>query len=192
MEEKIQVKVKPLDARKLKVTVYGDCLLMDKMTDEVKQSITDKQTGKEMSKKEKRNIDKEIKDAIHKTSKGVIGYPSAGFKAGMVESASRVGDKFFSKDLVRGAIKIINQKEGLIPIKFKKQDVLEHTINPNTKYSPAFHDWEAELEILYDAKNISASDIINLINYAGFYRGVGIWSPRCKSSGEYGMYQVKV
>jgi len=31
MEEKIQVKVKPLDIRRIKVKIFGDCLLMDKM-----------------------------------------------------------------------------------------------------------------------------------------------------------------
>ena len=86
----------------------------------------------------------------------------------------------FSKKLLRG-IQIVNAVEGLVPIEFKRQDVLSHSIQSNTKYSPQFHDWSCILQIQFDKNNISIEDIASLINYAGFYYGIGIWSPRCKS-----------
>jgi len=95
----------------------------------------------------------------------------------------------FSKKLLRG-IQIVNAVEGLVPIEFKKQDVLSHSIQSNTKYSPQFHDWTCVLQIQFDKNNISTEDIASLINYAGFYYGIGIWSPRCKSGGSYGMYKL--
>ena len=191
-EQKIEIKVKPLETKTIKIKISGDKLMMDKFPIEVKHKILDKQTGKNKSAKENRDIKKEVELAIHKTSKGKIGYPSSAFKSGMVEATSFVGDKFFSKKLVKGSIKILNAEEGLIPIKSKKMDIVEHSIGPNTKFSPVFYDWECELLISYDAKNIAPEDIINLLNYAGFYFGVGAWAPRSKSSGEYGMYQVMV
>jgi len=166
---------------------------MDKMSDEVRHEILAKQTGVTKSNKKKvRDIKAETLSAIHYTPSNKVGFPSAGFKKGMMDCTSFVGDKFFSKKLIQG-IMIVNAEGGLIPIKFKKQDVLEHTVNGQTKFTPQFHDWSCELAIQFDANNLCAEDITRLLNYAGFYTGVGAWRPKGRDggSGEFGMFQVE-
>ena len=168
-------------------------LLMDKLPVEVKKGILAKQAGISKGNKKKiRDTKQEVLDAIHITQSGKIGYPSFGFKKGMMECTSFVGDKQFSKKLVSGAVKIINAEDGLIPIKYKKQTVSKHNIGSNTKFTPQFHDWGCELVLEYDENNITAQDIITLLNYAGFYNGIGVWRPKGGGggSGEYGMYEV--
>lgn len=185
----------PINIKVLEVDIIGKTpLLMDKFPEEEKLKILEKQTGESRGNKRMiRDTKKETENAVHRTSKGKIGFPAFGFKAGMMESTSFVGDKMFSKKLVSGAVKILNVDDGLIPIKFKRQDVLEHSIECNTKFSPQFHDWSCKLKLEFDANNISAKDIITLINYAGFYIGIGAWRPKAKGgSGEYGMYEVKL
>jgi len=188
-----EIKLQPLLINRIKVKVKGITpLIQDKIPQEAKDQILAKQTGTSKSNKKKvRRIEEETMDAIHTTSKGIIGFPAEGFKKGMIESTSFVGDKFFSKKLVRG-VRIMNAVDGLIPIKFKKQSVLEHFINPNTKFSPMFEDWSCEIEFGFDPNNISAQDILTLVNYAGFYNGIGSWRPNGGGggSGEYGMYEV--
>lgn len=187
---KKEISIEPLNISRVKIPIRGKTpLLMDRMPPDVKQAIVEKQTGAAKSRKKIRNIKEEIENAKHYTSKGDIGFPAGGFKAGMIECTSFVGDKQFSKKLIRG-IKIINVDNGLIPIRFKKQDVLEHTVGANTKFTPQFHEWGCELVIEFDANNLSEVDIVTLLNYSGFYYGIGIWSPRCQSGGEYGMYEV--
>ncbi|GEM_PF-2517192 len=188
--KEIGIRVNQINLETVQFKILGTSpLLMDKFPDEVKKQIEDKQTGKNKISKQVRNIDKETLSAVHKTAEGKVGYPSIGFKAGLIESTSFIGDKMFSKKLLRG-IQIVNAVEGLVPIEFKKQDVLSHSIQSNTKYSPQFHDWTCVLQIQFDKNNISTEDIASLINYAGFYYGIGIWSPRCKSGGSYGMYKL--
>ena len=193
-EKKIEVKLESLNIDTIKVPIKGKTpLLMDRMPEEVKHEILAKQTGKTKSNKKKvRDTKKETMDAIHITSKGQIGFPSAGFKKGMMEATSFVGDKFFSKKLIQG-IMIVNAVEGLIPIKFKKQDVLEHNIGSVTKFTPQFHEWTCDLLIQFDANNLGAEDITRLLNYAGFYTGIGAWRPKGRDggSGEFGMYEVQ-
>ncbi len=195
-EKKIEILLEPIKVKILKVKIIGKTpLIMDKFPETAKEQILAKQTGvSKSSKKRVRNTDQETIDAIHKTSNGKIGFPAQAFKSGMMESTSFVGDKFFSKKLVSGAVKIINVIDGLIPITFKKQTVLKHNIECNTKFSPQFHGWACELKIEYDSNNISPKDIVTLLNYAGFYVGVGSWRPKCKKggSGEYGMYEVNI
>lgn len=192
MEKKEQktVSILPIKVGLASFKIRGKTsLLCDKMPQDTLKAIEEKQTGKKKTGKQLRDIDKEIDNAIHYMNDGSIGFPAAGFKAGMIESTSFIGDKMFSKKLIRG-IQIVNTVDGLIAIKFKKQDILTHNVGSNTKHTPQFHDWSCDLEIKFDKNNVSETDLASLINYAGFYIGVGIWSPRCKSGGSYGMYEL--
>jgi hypothetical protein len=195
METKKQaiISLVPLFLKKIIVPVKGKTpLLMNRQSEEVKQGILAKQTGKsQSSKKMIRNIEQETKDSIHFFPDGkTIGFPANGFKAGMIEATSFVGDKFFSKKLVKG-LNIVNTTNGLVKIDFAKQDILEHQINGAvTKFTPQFHDWKTTLTIEFDANNISEQDILTLINYAGHYIGVGSWNPKSKCGGSYGTYMV--
>lgn len=188
-DKKVMVGITPIRVASVEIKVIGKTpLLMDKFSDEVKKDILAKQTGIAKSIKKSRDIDQEIKRAVHFLSNGKVGFPTEGFKKGMIEATSFVGDKFFSKKLVRG-IQFVNG--SMVEIKYKKQDVLEHTIKGITKFSPQFHEWSCELEILYDKNNISTQDIVTLLNYAGFYYGIGCWRPSCQSGGNFGMYEVE-
>ncbi len=195
-EKGMEIKLSPLNLGSFKVKIKGKTpLIMDKMPADVKQGIIDKQTGVSKTNKKKiRNIDSEIELAIHKTNDNRVGFPSYGFKKGMMESTGRLGDKFFSKKLVSGAMKLIGTVDGLIPLKYEKQDVIQHTVKGQTKFSPQFHDWSCVLNIEYEKNNITKQDIVTLLNYAGFYVGVGANRPlgRDGGSGDNGMYEVEV
>lgn len=193
-QEVVQICLQPVNMKKMKLNIKGKTpLLMDRFSDEVMAQILAKQTGVAKGNKKKvRDTEKETQDSVHVTSEGFVGFPVYGFKKGMMECTSFVGDKMFSKKLVSGAVKIVNGVDGLIPIEYEKQDVLKHSIKGQTKFTPQFHKWSCELELLYDANNISSADIATLVNYAGFYCGIGAWRPKGRDggSGEFGMYEV--
>jgi len=195
-EVKKEIKLQPIRVNTCKLKIKGKtALVQNRFSDETKDQILAKQTGTSKSNKKRvRDIEEEIVSSIHfiDQKKGLIGTPAEGFKKGMMESTSFVGDKFFSKKLIMGAVRIINAQNGLVPIKFKKQTVLEHNVAHNVLFNPQFHDWETELHIQYDANNISPQDIALLLNYAGFYVGIGMWRPKCRDggSGNFGMYEV--
>lgn len=194
-EKKVEVKLEPINKKQVTIDIKGVTdLVMDKFTDETQKQILAKQSGLSKSNKKKvRDTKQETRDAIHLTNSGKIGFPANGFKKGMMECTSFVGDKFFSKKLVSGAVKIVNTEDGLIPIEFKKQDVWQHNINGNIKFNPIFRDWKCKLVIQYDANNITPTDIATLLNYAGFYQGIGMDRPKGAKggTGEHGMYEVK-
>ena len=123
--EKVEVILPPINVKTVTVELVGKTpLIMDRFPEEVQKEILAKQTGVAKSAKKKvRDTKKETQEAIHVTASGQIGFPASGFKRGMMEVTSFVGDKFFSKKLVSGAVKIMNVEDGLVPIKFKKQDV---------------------------------------------------------------------
>jgi len=191
---RLEISVPKLSLGIIKVQIKGKTpLLMDKFPESVREQILEKQVGKTKGKKQLRDMDWEYENAFHKLSNDRIGFPAQGFKSAMIESTSFVGSKDFSKKLLKG-IQIINSEgSDLIPITYKKISKLKHYPKAgNTKISPMLEDWECELVIQYDTNNISPQDLVSLLNYAGFYYGIGIWSPRAKCGGKYGMYEVKV
>lgn len=193
-ELKLEIVVPTLNLGVLKVKVKGKTpLLIDRFPDDVRENILDKQIGLTKGKKQLRDMDAEYDKAFHRLSNGDLGFPAQGFKSAMIESTSFVGSRDFSKKLLKG-IQIINSEENdLIPIKYKKISKLKHYPKAgNTKISPMLEDWECELVIQYDMNNLSPQDLVSLLNYAGFYYGIGIWSPRAKCGGKYGMYEIKI
>lgn len=88
------------------------------------------------------------------------------------------------------AINIVS-KGGLVPIKFAEWNLDERIMSPQ-RGSPVtirlnhFSGWSADIQICYTTHVFSDSEIVNIINYAGF--GLGIGSGR--SSG-YGRYHVE-
>lgn len=192
-ETKKEIRLAEIRVAEITVPIVGKTpLLMDRFPPKTRDAILAKQTGvSKTATKTPRKIEEETREAVHMTRSKKVGFPAEGFKRGMMECTSYVGDKFFSKKLIMG-IQIVNTEDGLVPIKWKKQDVLEHNIGHTTKFSPRFHDWTCELKIRYDANNLSPQDILTLLNYAGFYVGVGAWRPKGKDggSGNFGMYAV--
>lgn len=190
---KLEISVPKLSLGIIKVQIKGKThLLTDKFPESVREQILEKQIGKTKGKKTLRDMDLEFENAFHRLPNGNIGFPAQGFKSAMVEATSFVGAKDFSKKLMKG-IQILNSEgNDLIEIKCKKISKLKHyPKGGNTKISPMLEDWECELVIQYDTNNISPQDLVSLLNYSGFYYGLGIWSPKSKCGGKYGMYEVK-
>ena len=193
-EQKLELIVPKLNLGLLKIQLKGTTpLLMDKFPDSVREQILDKQKGLTQGKKQLRDMDNEFEGAFHRLPNEKIGFPAQGFKSAMIESTSFVGSRDFSKKLLKG-IQIINSEgNDLVEIKYKNISKLKHYPKlGNTKVSPMLEEWSCELIIQYDQNNISPQDLVSLLNYAGFYYGIGIWSPRAKCGGKYGMYEVKV
>ena len=59
------------------------------------------------------------------------------------------------------------------------------------RYRAEFEEWEIPLKLTYHANGkYSVQQILNMVNYGGFYVGIGEWRPEKK--GQFGMYEIKV
>jgi len=185
-----EVSVEAIELKTFDLKVEGvSPLLMHKFSDASKKEMVDKQVGV-TKERQKRDIEQELLDCVHKTSEGKIGFPASGFKKAMAEAAPYLTD--MNKKLVKGAFQILG---NILPIKFKKQVVNEAVCRLSgrgnvsmVRFRPEFHDWTISLPIKYNAKKITPQQIVALANVAGFHIGVGDWRPQC--SGSYGMFKV--
>lgn len=190
-KSKNAVGVHKLDKKRIQVPIQGVTpLLMEKMDPRVARKY-DKKKSQQTVKEDTRSEQEKVEDKIHHTEDGNVGFPTAGFKKGIVEVAPRL-DVY--KKVVRGSIRVLG---NIVPINYDEKTINEaigerkgRNSSPRLILRPEFRNWSCTLDIIYDAGNISAEQIVNLLNHAGFHMGLGGWRPQC--DGSYGQYEVAV
>lgn len=189
------INFKPLKIGTLKIKVKGTTPYMPEPMDmavlEKYNKIKSNQTYTEdtLSEEEK------VKAKFYYTEDGKIGIPVRAFYKAMIRASS------YLFDIKQGGMR--NIKEGvtligdIVPIKFKSQKVLTHWGRTSgMKKSPrkimrnALYDWSTELTIQYSQNELSAEQIVNVLNYAGFKIGVGSFRKEC--TGSYGCFTVDI
>ncbi len=164
-------------------------LLCHKFGETQKQAILNKQTQKAQQ-RTARDPANEVKEATYLTEDGKDGFPASGFKSAMVEVAPYLPG--LDKKKLKGSVQILGT---ILPIKYSKKVVNEATVKINRgmsgdiRFRPEYKDWSCELLIKFNESLVSAEQIINALNYAGFHIGVGDWRPQ--TSGQYGMFRVE-
>lgn len=186
-----QVTIPKPDHRRLTVTVIGDQpLLSHRFSDKSKEAMLAKQQKRAKGGKEARDPEAEFKASLYRIDgeDGQYGFPAAAFKKAMV-SACRFVDGM-AMTVARGALHVMGD---IIPLTYDELKMREDTVVLNgrtrdLRYRGEFRGWSAELTILYDASVVSAEQVVNLLNRAGFGVGVGDWRP--EKNGSFGMFHV--
>lgn len=155
------------------------------------KDIIAREFGKTKQKK-LRNEKEEYESCFYKTDKGKYGIPVRAFMGSILDAAVSLN---IAKTQIKRAIRIIGDVYELKYKKINKRaDVTKRsgrTSSPNIAYRPEFVGWSCEMYIEFDENQITADQIINLVNQAGFTSGVGDWRPSApKTPGNHGMFEV--
>lgn len=189
--EKETITILELNKKKLRIKVKGlTPLLLLKMDMFALKQLDNKRNQKAVS-KDTRTEKQKFDDMILRDSDGNACLPCETFYKGMIFVAPYLDG--LNMKLVRGSIRIM---QPMIPIKYKGKIKVHETWGrdsgrtkaPKTVTRPMFENWSCEFDVTYNASNISAEQIINLINWAGFQSGAGSWRP--EKGGTYGQYEV--
>jgi hypothetical protein len=189
--KKVQVTITPIKIATMSLKVNGETsLLQEKMSDRIREQLKNMVEGKGKEKNKNRDLENEVKEKIHKNSKGEVCFPTSGFKKAMVEAAPYLDG--LDKKKAKGSFFILGE---LAPIKYKKQVTnkamgRDSGINraPREIWRPEFQEWSCVLTIRYNEQQITPVQIIELAKLAGFHIGVGSWTPQ--HGGQYGMFTV--
>lgn len=186
----------------LDIVVVGESpLLTHRFSETNQRGMLDKQQGKANSGKEKRDPEREFRDAIYRVDgmrqiddprdvppdAGEFGLKAACFKAAMVRAGK--GLDLTMVDLKTQFIVL----GDVLPIQYESLtcNVARCKIGRNMttlRYRPQYNGWSCHVPIKYDEAQISQEQVINLLNRAGQCVGVGDWIPA--RGGNYGMFHV--
>lgn len=208
------VEIHPLNRKELKVNIVGDTpIFIHRLPAKLKLEFEARNEGKAMPKKKIRNRQQEFCESLYwldKDGNEIVcgknpgkhkywGFPASGFKKAAI-SACRAF-KSIKMTEIRGAFHVngryvmikgsprIQQEQGCDGIWVREGGKGPGTGTPNIRYRAEYPEWSATLNITYNANMISAEQIYNLFNTAGFAVGVGEDRPD-KSGGTGGMFHV--
>lgn len=178
----------------LSVSIIGTSpLIFHKWSEKAKRMMQDKQAKKANRGREVRNPEKEYEESFYYDSNKNIAFPALSIKQAIVDATRNVEGVTMS--LLRGAVFVRGDKEGLIPVSYKEKLMREDMVrlggigNPaDIRYRGQLNDWSMKFLVQYNADILSAEQVINLLNLAGFSGGLGEWRPQ--RNGDFGTFQV--
>jgi hypothetical protein len=188
-----KISLKKLDIGTIIVKVVGDSPYMPEPMDMAVLEKYNKIRSKQSYTKDDISEEEKVTAKFYHTEDGKFGIPARAIYNSMIRASS------YLFDIKQGGMR--NIKEGvtlvgdILPLKFKKQKVVTHWGRTSgMKGSPrkimrnAFEDWSVEVTIQFNKANLSAEQIINVLNWAGFHIGVGGF--RKEKTGNFGAFHI--
>jgi len=190
-----EVTIPPMNIQSMEIVLVGDSpLVVHAWSDKAKKMMLDKQMKKAMPKKEAKSPEQDFIDSLYWYStkpknatladveKADFGFPAIAFKAAAVDACSHVDG--MTKVEARGAFHIDTDLVKVEGRPTPREDMVRIGMGvADIRYRGEFRKWRVRLPIRYNANLISAEQLANLFEAAGFGIGVGEHRPQRDGSG---------
>jgi hypothetical protein len=178
-----------LDVQALNITVVGDSpLICHRWSEKAKRQILEKQMGKATAGKEAKDPEADYKATLYRLTDGGYGFPAIAFKCAAVEACTSLG-KAVSKVAARQAFHVVGELVKLEGEPRMREDMVRVGMGvADVRHRAEFPEWRATILVRFNARVLSAEQVVNLFNTAGFAVGVGEW--RSERDGSFGLFHV--
>lgn len=190
-----EVVVRGLDIQGLTVKIEGDSpLIMSRFDEKAKRQMLEKQKKKVSAPKEARNPEEEVEKSLYQLPDGRVAFPADALKLAMVRGAKMLGMVMTDAKGAFFVEGIYSPKDGrdLIPVEGKveaREDIVKIGMGTSMlRYRGQVVGWSMNVSIRFNASCISAEQLVNMLNAAGFGCGIGEWRPQ--RDGSFGMFHV--
>lgn len=184
----VAIELPRLNLQTMEITLIGDSpLICHAWSEKAKRQMLDKQMKKAKAGKEAKDPEKDYEDSLYHLPDGGYGFPAVAFKAAAV-GACRFADGVKMTE-ARGAFHIVGEMVKIEGVPSPREDMVRVGMGTaDIRYRGEFKEWRTTLTVRFNASALSAEQIVNLFNTAGFGVGVGEWRP--ERDGSYGMFHV--
>lgn len=195
MAKEEKVNLKPLKVGKLSLKIIGKTPYLPEPMDMAVLDRYDKKKSKQSYNKDDISEEDKVKEKYYYTADGKKGIPARAFFNAMIKASSYHFEK--SDGGMRNIKEGVNVLGDIVPLSYKKEKQLTHwgrtsgmSKAPRKIIRNSFEGWACELNIEFNQSQLSAEQIINILNWAGFHIGVGGF--RKEKTGTYGCFYVDV
>lgn len=196
-EKEAKFTIPPIKKTVANITIIGDSpLLINKFSEKSKREMLEKQTKRAKGAKEARNPLQEVEAATYHMPDGGYGIPASGLKNCAVSACKFVDGVPMTR--AKGAFFVMEEAEGLVRLNVKGRPEVDErmvAVGPfgrkvkMARFRPRFDKWSCTFKVVYDPDTLSAEQLLNLYERAGF--SVGLCEYRPEKSGNLGMFSVK-
>lgn len=182
------IQLPQMQIQHMEITLEGDSpLICHRWSEKAKKEILDKQMKKAKQAKEAKDPERDFRESLYEHPEGGYGFPVVAFKAAAVDACSYVDG--ITKVAARGAFHVQEELARLDGEPSMREDMVRVGMGTaDIRYRGEFKKWSTKLLIRFNSAVLSAEQIVNLFNIAGFAVGVGEWRPQ--KNGSYGMFHV--
>ena len=180
---------------RLQIRVIGETpLIMHRWSEKVIKEMLDKQRGiKKMAKKEAKDPQQDYEDSMYRMpDDSGYAFPAVAFKAAMVSACREIDDLTMTQARQLFHVKGIETPEFVringTP-RMRQDTVRVANGAADIRFRGEFVEWYADLEIDYNAAMLTASDVANLLSYAGASVGIGERRPE-REGNSFGLFRV--
>lgn len=186
--QEVRIELPRLNIQQLTITLVGDSpLISHRWSEKAKKEMLDKQMKKAKTAKVAKDPEADYLSSLYVYEGGGYGFPVIAFKAAAVDACSHVDG--VTKVEARGAFHIAGELAKIEGEPEPREDMVRIGMGTaDIRYRGQFREWRTTLNVRYNANVLSAEQIVNLFNTAGFAIGVGEWRPQ--KDGSYGMFHV--
>ena len=205
VKETTQIELPPLNLEIIEITLVGDTpLISHAWSEKAKREMLDKQMKAAKPGKEAKNPVEDFQQTLYQIEGGGYGFPSVAFKAAAVTACTSVAgitkvaarQAFHvvgEQSAVRGAFNGVLMRMDLVRILGSEPEMREDMVRigqgtADLRYRGQFWPWFTRVQVRFNRNVLSAAQIVNLFNTAGFGVGIGEW--RSEKDGQYGSFHV--
>jgi hypothetical protein len=204
-KENTAIELPRLDIQMMEVTLIGDTpLIVHAWSVKAKKEMLAKQMKSAKGAKEAKDPTADFEASMYRLDDDGFGFPSVAFKAaavtavtsvsGLTKIAARQAFHIVGEGVdVHGAFEGTTARLNLVRIEGGDPRMREDMVRvgmgtADLRYRAEFWPWHAKVLVRFNANVLSPSQILNVMNVAGFACGVGEWRP--EKDGESGMFHV--
>lgn len=188
MATEVQVSPERIDVRRIKVRIVGDSpLITHAWSHKAKQMMLDKQMKKGIQAKEAKDPQRDYEESLYHLPEGGFGFPAIGVKAAAIRGAKGLGMVMSDTRAafhIEGDLLTINgephPREDMVRVGMGTADI---------RYRGEFSTWTIDLPITFNARIVSAEQIVAMLDAGGFGTGIGEWRP--EKDGQFGRFHVE-
>jgi hypothetical protein len=183
------IELPKLDIRLLDMHIISDAeLIVHHWSEKAIKEMLDKQMGVPTAGKEPKNPKRDYEAAFYYHPDGGYGFPAIAFKCAAVEACTSLG-KSVTKVQARQAFHVVGELVKIEGTPHMRQDMVRlNGTTADVRHRPGFTEWSTQLTVRYNARVLTAEQVVNLFNAAGFAVGVGEW--RSERDGSFGLFHV--
>lgn len=182
------IELPPLRLKVLEVKVIGDSpLICHRWSEKARRAMLDKQMKKAAQAKQAKDPNQDFLDTLYHHPDGGYGFPAIAFKSAAVDAASFADG--VTKVQMRGAMHIDCELVKISGTPTIREDMVRIAMGTaDIRHRAEFKQWSSEFAVKFNEGVLTAEQILNLFELAGFSVGVGEWRPQ--KNGSMGRFHV--
>lgn len=176
---------------RMRVQIVGTTpLITHRFSEQAIEDIRKRQGDAAKLKKAARDPEAEFRAACYRTRDGHYGFPAVGVKRAMVAAGQRFADEKGTE--LNGAFSIPDEMLELAAdeprMRCDRVVLSGMSRTSSVAYRPEFYPWSIRVPIQWNEGFISADQLLNLLQLAGFSVGIGDW--RVEKKGSFGQFRL--